>query len=172
MNVHQEVLINTREASICNDKVKIKELLGKGSWGFVHRGYIKETKQNVVIKFQQHKKQYNKEVKAINRIQNHIQKHKLTEYADLFPKVFFNGEVQIQNVPVYVSNHFHGCNDFYYIVMDQFGKSMTQVNNIMDNIPAILQMGIQLISLLEVVHDCGLVHNDLKSSNFLCGQNR
>lgn len=60
----------------------------------------------------------------------------------------------------------------YCIVMTKLGDSLFTVGNFFQNalsMQTIVQVGIQLVTCLEKVHELGFVYNDLKPDNILIG---
>jgi serine/threonine protein kinase len=57
-------------------------------------------------------------------------------------------------------------------MMQLLGKSLDQIMNessISFNLQTVLKLGIQITKLLEIVHDAGFIHRDIKPNNFLIG---
>ena len=60
----------------------------------------------------------------------------------------------------------------YCLVMDKFGDNLRIIHDHMDDkfsIQTVLQAGVQLLSLIEHIHELGYVFNDLKPDNILVG---
>lgn len=60
----------------------------------------------------------------------------------------------------------------YYLIMDKFGDSLRHVHESMDcsfSFKTTAQIGIQLVNILQTIHDYGYVFNDLKPDNILIG---
>ena len=56
--------------------------------------------------------------------------------------------------------------------MDKLGESLFNINELFLNklsLQSILQIGIQLVTCLEKIHEMGFVFNDLKPDNILIG---
>lgn len=61
---------------------------------------------------------------------------------------------------------------WYYLIMDRFGKSLKQVHDSFYGkftFKTTVQIGIQILTILEEVHRYGFVFNDLKPDNLLIG---
>jgi serine/threonine protein kinase len=61
----------------------------------------------------------------------------------------------------------------YYMVINLLGESLQSLKNRNRSLPLsiVLKLGVQMITLLETIHNKGLVHRDIKPENFLLGQN-
>lgn len=60
----------------------------------------------------------------------------------------------------------------YCLIMDKFGDSLREIVDLFSNkftVQTVLQIGLQLVSILESIHDLGFVYNDLKPDNILVG---
>ena len=108
----------------------------------------------------------------MSKINSHIRASGLNQYKYLFPKVQFSGTMMVERMLLGDST---GSQDeyveYYYLVMDRYGDTIENTPKVEHNLLAVLQLGIQLIDLLEVIHEAGIIHNDIKSANIVCGQN-
>jgi serine/threonine protein kinase len=61
--------------------------------------------------------------------------------------------------------------EHYYMVINLLGESLQTIKNSRGvfSLTFTLQVGIQIIQLLKSIHDCGLIHRDIKPDNFLLG---
>ena len=61
-----------------------------------------------------------------------------------------------------------------YFIMPRFGQNLQEILNESGNYlsnASIFQIGLSVLNILELVHDSGLVFNDLKPDNILVGLN-
>lgn len=60
----------------------------------------------------------------------------------------------------------------YFLIMDRLGDSLRNIHEKLCNkfsFKTAAQIGLQMVNVLEKVHDCGLVYNDIKPDNILIG---
>jgi len=134
--------------SLINNKYKIIEELGEGSFGKIYKGENIRTTELVAIKIES----------IVNG--NKLLKNESTIYQYL---------VNTYGVP---NVKWFGKDDNnYYMVINLLGDSLQTVKNRKTtfSLNLVLQIGLQIISLLKIIHDKGLVHRDIKPDNFLLG---
>jgi serine/threonine protein kinase len=134
--------------ALINNKYKIINEIGKGSFGTIYKGENIRTREKVAIK-----------VEAIEH-GTYLLKNESIIYR------YLNNMAGIPSV-----KWFGKDDDNYYMVINLLGKSL---QNIKDTIGCFtlhdaLKIGIYLINLIQNIHEKGLVHRDIKPENFLFG---
>jgi serine/threonine protein kinase len=97
------------------------------------------------------------------KLQGEVLKHELG-------KLHATGQVLISD-PVFMEKQRSGPNTvWFYLVMDIHGKTLDHfVEQLFGKVDRVLQIGIQTIDRLKVIHEAGLVHNDLKPDKITLG---
>lgn len=135
---------------IINKKYKLLDKIGEGSFGSIYKAHNIRTEEYVAIK--------------VEPIENatKLLKNESTIYH------YLNNVPRIPTVKWYGKDE---CN--YYMVINLLGKSLQDFKNKHYIFPLklVLQIGIQLIELLQKIHEKGLIHRDIKPDNFLFGLN-
>mmetsp|Transcript_11233 Transcript_11233/g.25767 ORF Transcript_11233/g.25767 Transcript_11233/m.25767 type:complete len:411 (-) Transcript_11233:49-1281(-) len=137
--------------SVVADRYQVKSELGSGSYSHVHLGHDKVTGQDVAIKFEWIAAEKG------NKLLNEAGFCRTVSHGSGMPKV-----------------HWSGTQDDYNImVMDVLGPSLDDLfkkcNKRMDFV-SVAGIGEQIVSLLQHVHSCGILHRDIKPQNFLLGR--
>ncbi|CAH1104821.1 unnamed protein product [Psylliodes chrysocephalus] len=148
-NIHSKIIINNVEYMVLN-------ILGKGGSAIVYQCFCIEEKTIVAIKCVNLEKinmaqEYINEVKLLQRLQNCDRIIKLYAYQ------FFEGEKQLFMVLE------KGGNDFSTVLKNLASQEK--------NIPLYMLIFYWMEMLLAVkqIHDNGVIHSDLKPSNFISG---
>ena len=133
---------------LINNKYKLLNEIGKGSFGSIYKGENVRTREKVAIK-----------VETIEH-DTHLLKNESIIYR------YLNNMAGIPAVKWFGKDDTN-----YYMVINLLGKSL---QNIKDTIGCFtlhdaLKIGIYLITLIQNIHEKGLVHRDIKPDNFLFG---
>ena len=135
---------------IINNKYKILEKIGEGSFGFIYKGENCRTKELVAIKVEPIQSNF-KLLKNESKIYQYLVNN------EGFPSVKWFGKDNLN----------------YYMVINLLGESLHSliIKKQSFYLKLVLQIGIQVIELLKVLHEYGFVHRDIKPENFLLGLN-
>ena len=136
--------------TIIANKYKLLEKIGAGAFGSIFKGENIRTKDYVAIK--------------VEPILNDL---KLLKNESIIYQYLIDNE-GIPNV-----KWFGKDNQNYYMVINLLGDSLQTIMERKHSfsLKLVLQIGIQIIYLLKMIHDKGLVHRDIKPDNFLLGLN-
>lgn len=137
-----------------NNKYQLREIIGEGSFGKIFEAINIYTDEIVAIKIEK------KNESVMINVKN-VLKHEANIY----------GRCKgIKGIP---QLRFYGTVDNYsYMVIDKLGESictlMEKCGNTF-NIRTVIILGIQLLNIIEKLHNIGIVHRDLKPDNVLIG---
>ena len=133
-----------------NNKYTLIHKIGEGSFGAIYKAQNCRTREEVAIKIEPIEKGAN------------LLKNESIIYQYLL------GTAGIPQVKWYGKDEKN-----YYMVIPLLGKSLEQLLREKNNfsLKLVLQIGIQLLQLLQSIHDKGLVHRDIKPDNFLLSVN-
>lgn len=136
--------------NVINNKYKILDKIGEGSFGLIYKGINIRTSENVAIK--------------VEPIEHHL---KLLKNESIIYQYLSD----VQYVPTI--KWFGKDEKNYYMVLNLLGDSLQSIKNKKTkfSLKIVLQIGIQIITILQNIHDKGLVHRDIKPDNFLLGLN-
>lgn len=136
------------ENTIINNKYQIIEHIGQGSFGQIYKAINIRTGENIAVKT---------ELISSNL---KLLKNECIVYQYL---------LHVDGIPEF--KWFGKDNEYYYMVLTLLGKSVYDVLLEQERLPwtAITDIAIQIISILQEVHDKGLIHRDIKPENFLFG---
>ena len=134
--------------NIINNKYKIHDKIGEGSFGLIYKGINIRTRENVAIK--------------VEPIESNT---KLLKNESIIYQ-YLNGIQYVPNVKWFGKDE-----NNYYMVLNLLGESLQSIKNrkITFSLYLVLQIGIQIIDILKTIHEKGLVHRDIKPDNFLLG---
>ena len=137
--------------NLINNKYKIIEKLGAGCFGEIYKGENIRTKEHVAIK--------------VEPIANNLKllKNESVVYQYLV------GTTGVPNVKWFGKDDVN-----YYMVLNLLGDSLQTLLNSKKtfSLKLVLQIGLQIISILQSIHEKGLVHRDIKPDNFLLGNKK
>lgn len=137
---------------IIANKYKLLEKIGEGSFGSIYKGINSRTGENVAIK--------------IESIEKNM---KLLKNESIVYQYLSN------NIGIPIVKWFGKDKKNYYMVINLLGDSLESLKEKKEkrgtifSLKLILQLGLQIISLLKTIHNKGLVHRDIKPDNFLLG---
>ena len=136
--------------SLIGNKYKLIEKIGEGAFGSIYKGENSRTKELVAIK-----------VEPINN------NTKLLKNESIIYQYLINNE-GLPNVKWFGKDKIN-----YYMVINLLGESLQSLKERKHNfsLKLVLQIGIQIIKLLKMIHNKGLIHRDIKPDNFLLGLN-
>jgi serine/threonine protein kinase len=125
--------------------------LGAGCFGEIYKGENVRTKEQVAIK--------------VEPIANNLKllKNESVVYQYLV------GTTGVPNVKWFGKDDVN-----YYMVLNLLGNSLQTLLNSKKifSLKLVLQIGLQIISILQSIHEKGLVHRDIKPDNFLLGNKK
>lgn len=133
-----------------NNKYKVIDIIGSGSFGSIYKGKNKRTEELVAIKIEP----------IINNTK--LLKHETQVYQ------YLSG---LKGVPIL---KWFGVDDKnYYMIIELLGNSLESVIKIKKtfSLKTIKSIGIIILKILQSIHEKGLIHRDVKPDNFLMGLN-
>jgi serine/threonine protein kinase len=136
--------------SLIANKYKLLDKIGEGAFGSIYKGENNRTKELVAIK--------------VEPIINDL---KLLKNESIIYQYLINNE-GIPNVKWFGKDKTN-----YYMVINLLGESLQSLKERKQtfSLKLVFQIGIQIVYLLKMIHDKGLVHRDIKPDNFLLGLN-
>jgi len=134
---------------LINSKYEILQLLGEGTFGKIYEGINTLTNELIAIKIQK--------TLFVNILKNEAN--------------MYNRCKNIKGIPKLRN---YGVQDNYnYLILDKLGNSLENIKDSnCDNkidLRNVLLIGLQIINILESIHNIGIIHRDIKPDNILCG---
>lgn len=126
--------------------------LGKGSFGDLWLGEERETKDKVAIKFERRDH-------PNPQLPLEYQRYRTFGDSEFVPHMY-------KFLPV------HGT-DYHAIVMELLSRSLENLLNICDrtfSLKTTLQLAIQMVTIMQFIHNKRIVHRDIKPENFMFGR--
>jgi len=135
-----------------NNKYILLQKIGSGSFGSIYLGENVRTKEKVAIKMESIK-----DCAKLLKNESTVYQYLQSSCAKM---------VGLPQVKWFGKDDAH-----YYMVINLLGESLQSIKNRVHifSLTFTLQIGIQIIHLLRSIHDCGLIHRDIKPDNFLLG---
>ncbi|KAI9265584.1 kinase-like domain-containing protein [Sporodiniella umbellata] len=142
----QSALSGIDNQVIIADRWNILGRIGKGSFGEVFEAKEEKTKKKYAIKREPCRMKK-------PQVRHEYELYQLFRDIPGIPKCYWNG-------------HFE---EFDCIAMDLLGPSLGELKEatLTMSIPFVVEIGCQMISLMEAIHNQGYVYRDIKPSNFL-----
>jgi len=133
---------------IASNKYLLTEKIGSGSFGTIYKGHNTRTNELVAVK-----------------VEPIVNNTKLLKNET----IIYNYLSGLKGVP---SVKWFGKDDTnYYMIINLLGESIESILEKRGtfSLKLVLQIGLQIIEILETIHNKGLVHRDIKPDNFLLG---
>ena len=130
------------------NKYELIEKIGVGSFGSIYKGKNIRTNEDVAVKVESIKNK-------TKLLKNETKIYQYLTNIDFVPTIKWFGKDELN----------------YYMVLNLLGASLEQLRNKKGllNLRLTLQIGIQIIIMLEEIHNQCLIHRDIKPDNFLLG---
>ena len=127
--------------------------IGSGAFGEVYLGQNKQNNQLIAIKIEKLKNNQNPQLKYETSIIRYLQG------SEGIPQYYYSIKL----------------NDFYFLIMELLGPNLENILNQMNRhftIKTIINLGIQMINIIENLHKAYVIHRDIKPENFVIGLNK
>jgi len=142
---------NMNDTNIIGNKYKLIKQIGSGSFGSIFEGINIRTSEKVAIKIEL----ISDDLKLLQHESNI---YRILASVEGIPKIKWYGKDETK----------------YYMVIDLFGKSL---QDFLDrskkmSLKLVLQIGVNILTILMKIHDNGFIHRDIKPENFLLTLNK
>lgn len=130
----------------------IKKIIGKGSFGTVYWVYDKKLNRDIACKVENIS---DGKLKYEYNLYNFLRENKMT----FIPEIY--GYIKTE--------------DKHIMSMELMGKSLDKIfnkNNKKMDISTLLKIAINCIDIMEQLHNCGIIHRDIKPHNFVIDRNK
>ena len=137
-------------SKINNYSIDYSNLIGKGAFGKIYLSKDLKSGKDVAIKIEENNEQFSyllNEYKAYQKLGNY----------DKIPKIYDCFQRDNKN----------------YLVMDVLGSSLNSLfkqNHKIFSLATVLNIGLQIVDILEYIHSKNIIHRDIKPDCFLIGK--
>ena len=150
---HSNEFWETDELKIEKYEINYDKLIGKGGFGKVYFGKEKISQEQVAIKIEEENKNNN-----FSYLLNEYKVYEMLNGYNHIPKIY---------------DCFHKDNN-NYLVMEVLGSSLESLfkkYNKKFSLSTVLNIGLQILDIIEYIHSKNIIHRDIKPDCFLIGNN-
>ncbi|KAL0220597.1 hypothetical protein RCL1_000451 [Eukaryota sp. TZLM3-RCL] len=143
--------MSLRLGTVFRNRWTVTEKLGQGAFGEIFSATDLYSRDRVAIKLE-----------------------KITESSKGVLKLEVAILKKLQGCPFFAKYFTCGRTEYYnYVVMELLGDNLSELRRRQVSgtfsVPTVVQIGIQMVSAIEVLHEHGYIHRDIKPSNFAVG---
>lgn len=184
--------IEKLKGTVLDGRFKIKGKLSEGSFGQIYTGYDSKNRVNgiknpVIIKFTQNHPMNDQEYEALIKVNEYATMHNQSQF---FAKTYTKGKCFIRDHALKTSEAEklkaakkpetdeekmvarYERKVWSYIIQDKLGRTLEDYlfeRNEAFTEKTTLQVGIQLLDSIKMIHKAGFLYNDLKLNNIVVG---